>query len=133
MKYLRLFPLLAAVLLMAACSNHHPIEGSWQLQQFAYGTDTMSMDEFDIDQVWVLTAEQATADSLAGYNLGTQRQDEVMDRSIAWKVCDDTLYTIDIVGFHRDTFAIKQVTKEGMVLVSTINDIPVTQIFTLVE
>jgi len=125
--------MLAVALLMVACSNNDPIEGSWQLQQFAYGTDTVSMDEFDIVQVWNFTSESVDSGSLAGYKLGTQCQDEVMNHSMAWKLGGDTLYTADLVGTHRDTFLVQRLESDELVLVSMINDIPVTQCFSPAE
>lgn len=135
MKYLRIFFLMSAVLLAASCGNKNAIVGSWQLQEFVYGEDTMSMDDFGIVQLWSFTSDHAEGDSLADYCIGSQYQEDAMDHTIAWRLGkgDDTLFTCDLRGGHRDTFNIVRLDNEMMVLRSQLKETPVLQSFKPVE
>ncbi len=121
----------AATLFMSACGSKNPIDGRWQMQQFVSNGDTMSMIDNGFVQVWDFTQSVAEGNDLDGFCSGSQYQDQVMNQMMAWKLSadSDTLYIINQSTRECDTFEVRMLNGDTLVLGTMTYNIPVLQIF----
>lgn len=133
MKYSNLLALaIATIMLLGSCKqNSNDLFGTWQLNEFCYGSDCSHVTDHGIVQLWQFNSDALESTDNKTVYSGRQFQEGIMDNDIMWSLSTkkDTLFTFSKTGDNPDTFLVQRIDNDTLVLSSMMNNILVQQQF----
>ena len=128
-----LFWLLAATLFVAACgSPSSQVVGRWQLSEYCYGTDCISVEDFGHTQVLELVDTPTDINSESCPQATLRRGvlfQEPTEKDILWTLNanSDSLYLFDADGTTLDIMYVTELEHDTLILSSMLYNILIRQ------